>query len=481
MGVVSTATDASTGARRQDFPRFILGVIAVAASFAMAPGPAASQPASQPPSQPQRANAAVQAFTNAVLIDGTGAPAIEHATIVIRGDRIVSAGPGTSVSVPGGARVTDLAGKVLMPGLADMHVHMMGGWDGVATDILGYRRYLNALLYAGVTTVLDTGNVEPFIVQLRAEIAAGRLTGPRIYCVGPLIDGADPAWPPLSRAVASVAQVPDVVRALSRDHVDLIKAYVGLSHPVLERLVEEGKKANLRVIIDQWQRNGSPDLVADGIYGFAHLPTRKLSSADVELMRDRKVAFISTLTVFESGSRRRLANLGFLQDPLVRDTSPPAFLDGLRAEAARQLPQAETEKAQHWVGLLQNAMGNARALAQSGVLLTAGTDAPYPGDMQGEGLHRELELLVEAGFTPLEAIAIATQNAARFIGASDWGTIQPGKLATLIVVDGRPDREISQSRRVAAVYIAGRQLDRDALKLSRQNDPGFEPISPVDF
>jgi imidazolonepropionase-like amidohydrolase len=463
---------ASTG-RLRAFLRFGAGAAILLASLAVATGRAASQA--------QRADAAVQAFTNAVLVDGTGSAAVEHATIVVRGDRIVSAGPAASVTVPGGARVADLRGKVLMPGLADMHVHLMGGWDGVATDMLGYRRYLNALLYAGVTTVLDTGNVEPFIVQLRAEVAAGRLLGPRIYCVGPLIDGADPAWPPLSRAVPSVTQVPDVVRALSRDHVDLIKAYVGLSHPVLERLVEEGHKVSLRVIIDQWQRNGSPDLVADGIYGFAHLPTRKLTSADVQLMRDRQVAFISTLTVFESQSRRRLAKLAFMQDPLVRDTSPPAFLDGLRAEAARQLTSEEADKAKRWVGLLQNAMANARALHQSGVLLTAGTDAPYPGDMQGEGLHRELELLVEAGFTPLQAISLATQNAARFIGASDWGTIQPGKLATLIIVDGRPDRDISQTRKVVGVYVAGRQIDRDSLRLAKQNDPGFEPISPVDF
>jgi imidazolonepropionase-like amidohydrolase len=126
-------------------------------------------------------------------------------------------------------------------------------------------------------------------------------------------------------------------------------------------------------------------------------------------------------------------------------------------------------------------MQNAHALVKAGVLLTAGTDAPYPGDMQGEGLHHELELLVEAGFTPLEALSIATQNAARFIGANDWGTIQPGKLATLIVIDGRPDRQISDSRKVVAVYLAGRKIDRESLKLTRQNDPGFEPISPVDF
>ncbi|TLZ24673.1 MAG: amidohydrolase, partial [Gammaproteobacteria bacterium] len=129
-------------------------------------------------------------------MDGTGAPAVEHATVVIRGAAIEAAGPAGQVKIPSGAAVTDLHGKVLMPGLADMHVHLLGGWDGHAVDMLGYRRYMNALLYAGVTTVLDTGNVQPYIVQLRAETAAGRLLGPHIYCVGGIVDGADPVWPP---------------------------------------------------------------------------------------------------------------------------------------------------------------------------------------------------------------------------------------------------------------------------------------------
>jgi imidazolonepropionase-like amidohydrolase len=423
----------------------------------------------------------VQAFTHAVLIDGRGGPAIEPATIVVRGETIEAAGPAANVRIPSGARTTDLKGKVLMPALADMHVHLVGGWDGHATDMLGYRRYLNAFLYAGVATVLDTGNVQPYIVQMRAEVAAGRLLGPHIYCVGPLIDGADPAWPPLSYSVPSVTQVPSVVKALQRDHVDLIKAYVGLSHPVLERLVEEGHKVSLRVIIDQWQRNGSRDLVEDGIYGFAHLPTRRLTDEDVEFMRARKVAFISTLAVFESQSRHRLHDLAFMQDPLVRDTSPPSFLEGLRKESERKLSPAETESAQRWAGLLNNAMANARALFRAGVTFTAGTDAAYPGDMQGEGLHHELELLVESGLTPLEAISMATRNAAQFIGASDWGTIEPGKLATVMVVAGRPDRTITDTHKIADLYIRGRRIDRDALQLSRQNDPGFEAISPSDF
>jgi len=369
----------------------------------------------------------------------------------------------------------------LMPGLADMHVHLLGGWDGHAVDMLGYRRYMNALLYAGITTVLDTGNVQPYIVQLRAETAAGRLLGPHIYCVGGIVDGADPVWPPISYAVASVGQVAPVVKGLKRDNVDLIKGYVGLSHAVLERLVEEGRKVSLKVIVDQWQRNGSPDLVEDGIYGFAHLPTRLLSPDTVRFMREHNTVFISTLIVHESQTRNRLRDLTFLNDPLVRDTSPPSFLAGLRAEAARKLDADEAAHAQRWEKLQQNAMANAKALFGAGVLLAAGTDAPYPGDMQGEGLHHELELLVAAGLTPLEAITVATRNAARLIGASDWGTIEAGKLATLIVVDGRPDRNISDTRKVVEVMLRGRKIDRESLKMAHQNDPGYEPVSPTDF
>src|SRR5262245_42534046 len=135
-------------------------------------------------------------ITHAVIIDGNGKTPIENGTIVIQGPKIVALGPAGNVIIPADALVIDAKGKTAMPGLADMHVHLTGGWDGESVDMLGYQRYLNALLYAGVTTVLDTGNVQPYILQLRQEVAQGRLVGPRIYCAGALIDGADPAWPP---------------------------------------------------------------------------------------------------------------------------------------------------------------------------------------------------------------------------------------------------------------------------------------------
>ncbi len=136
------------------------------------------------------------AVTNATIIDGVGGAPIADGVVVVEGDRIIAAGPGAQVAVPDGAAIVDAAGGAVMPGLADMHVHMVGGWDGVSTEMLGYRRYLNALLHAGVTTVFDAGNVLPFIQQIRAEIEAGRLPGPRVYMAGPLVDGPVPIWPP---------------------------------------------------------------------------------------------------------------------------------------------------------------------------------------------------------------------------------------------------------------------------------------------
>jgi len=137
------------------------------------------------------------ALVGGVVIDGNGGTPVENGVVVVRDGRIEAVGDADGVRVPSEARVIDLEGRTVLPGLADMHVHLMGGWDGVGSDWLGYQRYLNALLYSGVTTVFDLGNVMPFVLQLRDEVAAGTIAGPRIYCVGPLVDDADPSWPPL--------------------------------------------------------------------------------------------------------------------------------------------------------------------------------------------------------------------------------------------------------------------------------------------
>jgi imidazolonepropionase-like amidohydrolase len=192
-------------------------------------------------------------------------------------------------------------------------------------------------------------------------------------------------------------------------------------------------------------------------------------------MKEKDIHVVTTLAVYESFSRRRLQDLSFLENPLIHDTTPPWFLDDLRAMAAR--PPGEMEKA---LGRVREGQINAKKLFDAGILLAAGTDAPYPGVFQGEGLHRELELLVEAGLTPLEAITVATRNAAKLIGAErEWGTLAAGSLANVVVVRGRPDRNISETRNIEMVIRKGVVLDRDELKLDPSRDPGFRVSSRV--
>jgi imidazolonepropionase-like amidohydrolase len=418
------------------------------------------------------------AITDVRIIDGNGGVPVEHGTILVSGERITAVGDASSLRVPLGARRIDAHGKTALPGLADMHVHLVGGTDGLGTDLLGYQRYLNALLYAGVTTVMDTGNVPLFVLQLRAEVAAHRVLGPRIYCVGPILDGADPVWPAISLSVTSKDQVPRLVESLAGDHVDFIKLYVGLSDPLIRTISAEAKKHGLRTIIDQWQRNGSADIAGLGIAGFAHFPSRRISDETIAVLKAHGVFMISTLAVQESSLGRRWLDLAFLDDPLIADTTPQHVLEALRKEYGGLTAAQLAEKSGYTMQVdLAGAENNVTRFRDAGILFAAGTDAVYPGDFQGEGLHRELELLVESGLTPLQAITTATKNAAAIVNAgAEWGTIEVGKLANIVIVDGKPDERIRDTHRIVTVIKEGSVLDRTALRIDHSHDPEYREI-----
>jgi imidazolonepropionase-like amidohydrolase len=439
----------------------LLALIAAAAPvFAAAPGGATT----------------TIAIGNVRIIDGNGGPPIEHGRIILKDRRILAVGAASDVPVPAGARRIDGKGGSALPGLADMHVHLLGGTNGVGLDILGYQKYLNALLYAGVTTVMDTGNVEPFILQLREEVRAGRVLGPRIYCVGPLIDGADPVWPALSFAVASKDQVPRLVASLASEKVDFVKLYVGLSDQLVRTISAEAAKHGVRTIIDQWMRNGSGDIAQEGIAGFAHFPSHRIGDETIAAIKAHNVFLISTLAVQESALGRRFEDLSFLDNPLIADTTSKAALDRIRKEYAGLSAEQLAAKSTFTNRIdFQGAESNVRRLLAAGILFAAGTDAVYPGDFQGEGLHRELELLVESGLTPLQAITTATKNAAAIVNASEeWGTLETGKLANVIIVEGSPDQRIADTRRVVVVIKEGAVLDRAALRLDHSRIPDYQ-------
>ena len=418
------------------------------------------------------------AILHARLIDGLGGPPVEDSVVILQGNKVEYAGPANAAKVPQGSQIIDGKGKTVMPGLADMHVHLQGGWDGISVDLLGYQRYLNAMLYSGVTTVMDTGDYQPWILQLRQEAASGHLLSPRIYCTGAMIDAADPAWPDLAYALSSRAQIPEFVQRDKQAAVDLIKGYANLSDRMLRRLVTEAHKEKIRVVIDQWERNGSPDLVQTGIDGFAHAPTRKMAADDIQLIHDRGLFVITTLTVEEYSARRRLADVKFLDEPLIADTTPPWFLTELRAEATRNLSDAEKSDVQKSAAGFDEMKRNVKKLLDAGVLLAAGTDAPYPGVFQGEAIHHELELLVAAGMTPLQAIRTATSNAARVMHAEEeWGSLQTGRAANVLIVAGNPAERINDTRQVETVILNGKILDRASLRFDPKRDPGFRAVN----
>jgi imidazolonepropionase-like amidohydrolase len=419
----------------------------------------------------------VTAITNARIIDGNGGEPVADGVIVIRGERIEAIGPASSTPVPEGAHIIDAAGRTAMPGLADMHVHLgQGGWDGTTADLLGFQRYLNALLYAGVTTVLTLGDVGPHIKQIHDEIEAGRLVGPRVYFAGPMFDGPEPEWPELSYALSSVPQMQGYVRKLKAAGVHVIKGYTGLPDEMLVRLVEASAQESLPVIVDVWGRNGSAGTAATGITAFAHLGWSEVSDEAIAVMARENVATITTATLTDARLRWKARGGDFAEAPLVGRVTPPWVLGPLTDVVihGKGTSYAESTPEERLIPLR-----NAKRMFDAGILLVAGTDSPGPGLFFGEGLHRELELLVEAGLTPLQAISMATRNAAALMRADDWGTLEPGKRADVLIVDGDPAARIGDTRNIAVLLHRGRIVDSRRLEFDPATDPGYRPAGNV--
>ncbi|HJO02835.1 MAG TPA: amidohydrolase family protein [Acidobacteriota bacterium] len=418
----------------------------------------------------------VTAIIGARIIDGNGGVPVVDGVLVIRGDRIEAVGAAAAVTVPDGARIIDAIGRTALPGLADMHVHLgQGGWDGTTADFLGFQRYVNALLYAGVTTVLTLGDSGPHIHQIHDEIEADRLLGPRVYFAGPLFDGPEPQWPETSYAISSVPQMQGYVRKLKAAGVHVIKGYVGLSDEMLVQLVEAAALEELPVIVDVWRRNGSAGSAATGIAAFAHLGGQVTDEA-IEVMLREGVATITTATLADARLRWQERGGDFAAAPLVGAVTPPWRFEPLTDVVIRgQGTTYGSGGAERRSALLQNA----KRMFDAGVMLVAGTDTPAPGLFFGEGLHRELELLVEAGLTPLQAISTATRNAALLMQAEDWGTLEAGKRADVLVVDGDPSVSIGDTRNITMLLQDGRIVDRRQLEFDSATDPGYRAAGNV--
>jgi len=418
-------------------------------------------------------------YENARVIPGDGAPAIERAAMLVRDGRITRVGRAGEVGVPlGGARV-DLAGKTVLPTFTNAHTHV-GFQHGATYARENYGREniledLNRALYFGVTAVasqgIDPGDAAP---RIRAEQAAQTLGGARLFIGGRGIGfpnagpGAD-TYRGIAYSVTTAEQGRQAVREQAALKVDFIKIWVDdrngraprmtpdVSHAIIDEAHTHGLKVNAHV----FYLSDVQDLVAAGIDGFAHLARDKeLDDATVQEIVRRGIVVMPTLATAERATHTSIPpSMAAWLDGPVRDALPQATLDRVKAGFTdRDAATAAANRERYTI--LQRSVAK---LARAGAKVVLGSDTGTQDNPFGLTDHRELEMLVEAGMTPMQALVAATSTSAAYLGLKDEGAIAANKLANFVVLDANPLDAITNTRRIAKVYVDGREVDRTAL------------------
>jgi len=373
------------------------------------------------------------ALTGATVIDGTGRAAIDDATIVVRDGRIAAVGPRAGVAVPSGVRAIDVRGKTIVPGFWDMHAH--------ASQI----EWFPAYLAAGVTTVRDMGGERAYLVGVRDALAANH--GPRLLLAG-LVDGDTP------NAFGSVtAGTPEAGRAVvDRYHADRfeqMKLYSLLQPDVVTAIVNRAHELGMTVTGHVPTSLGIQRAVEAGMDHVAHMPVSgdpqsPDTRAVIELLAKRHVVVDPTLPWNELLGRAPETPVEEIEPGLAK--LPPALVMNYRSVTNNT--DAATARSRTTRTLV-----TVKALHDAGVPIVAGTDGAVPGF----SVLRSIELAVQAGLTPMEALRTATSIPAKAMNLdSEVGTIEPGKRADLVVLDANPLTDISNIRRTRWVVVGGR-------------------------
>jgi imidazolonepropionase-like amidohydrolase len=393
-------------------------------------------------------------FRDARVFDG--AQVLPRATVLVQNGRIAAVGP--QLQAPDGARVIDARGKTLLPGLIDSHTHVFGP------------EVLRAALVFGVTTELDMFMSNAVLARIREELAlAESLAIADLRSAGTLVTapgGHGTEYGVSIPTLSSPEQAQTFVDARIAEGSDYIKIVYddgkafGISFPTLSRetlkaVIAAAHARKKLAVVHIGSLQDAREAVQAGADGLAHLFIDRPPKADFGGFVASHHAFVvPTLTVLESVSDRGGG------DALARDPAIAPFLSPSgQAELKRSFP-ARAGAATNYAA----AEEAVRQLRAAHVPLLAGTDAPNPGTTHGASMHRELELLVNAGLTPAEALAAATSVPAKQFGLEDRGTIAPGKRADLLLVDGDPTADIKATRKIAGVWKLGVAVDRDTYR-----------------
>jgi imidazolonepropionase-like amidohydrolase len=424
---------------------------------------------------PEPVSAPTTALTHVRVIDGTGGTPLEDATVLIAGNRIVSIRPGTS-AVPAGAHVVDLHGDTVIPGLINAHGHLAlisGGQnsptsyteENVLAELRQYESY-------GVTAMLSLGLNRDLLYPIRTQQREGKQEGATVFTADRGI-GVPDAAPPLPGAAdqlyrpATVAEARAAVDDMAKRHPDMVKIWVDslgktkntMSPEIYRAVIQEAHQRHLRVAAHVYYLADAKLLVSAGVDVLAHsVRDKPVDQELIAAIKRRGVWYLPTLTVDES-FYLYAPHPGFMQLDFFKSAVSPEALAMLESDAYSQKVDQDPKTAQHKADFAMDQQ-NLKTLYDAGVRVGFGTDSgAMPTRIPGFSEHRELEDMVQAGLTPMQAIVCATRSNAMLLGIdATRGTLRAGKRADLIVLAANPLDDITNTRSIVTIYHDGREV-----------------------
>ena len=422
------------------------------------------------------------------IIDGTGHLPYPNRDVLLVDGKIAKISVTSQIgALPEATKIIDERGLTVMPGLMDIHTHIgkvsfrPGEFEN-RDDLDSMQTYLDATIYAGVTTIFEVGGNMTTSIHLRDEINAGTRGGPTIITVGETIQSLETTQRGVGDLARpeTVAEINEILNAREAAGIDIIKLYTGITPWEARHIISEANKRGIRAIADFWCSNLSIRLfMVTGLDAYAHGSCfEPLSEEDAAWMAANDKFAMITFTAFDTmGGHRPYADFpekGFLKNPLIVDVLGKEVINDYYAAFHTIRERFEDGEESLYNSQLFGDIShlvplnyiNVKRMWEAGVLVGMGTDAAFPpGGWPGEAMHFEMEHHAKAGIPNLEIIKMATLNNAKFLRIDDRvGTVKSGMVADLILVKGNPAENISDTRNIAYVIKNGKILDRKAMR-----------------